>query len=82
MSRFETFKNPIPLNVLLIIGHITKAKVSSFALVGNISNCLCRETNNKAKVPFNMISYTIMAPFKYDESTINAPFERKERERY
>lgn len=51
MSRFEKFKNQIPLNHLLIKGHINKAKVSSFALVENISNCLSRETNNKTKVP-------------------------------
>ena len=36
MSRFEKFKNQIPLNHLLIKGHINKAKVSSFALVENI----------------------------------------------
>ena len=41
----KNLKKQTPSNLLLIKGHINKAKVSSFALVENISNSLCRETN-------------------------------------
>ena len=64
MSRFEKFKNQIPLNLLLIKGHITKAKVSSVAQVENISNCLCRE-NNITKRDKDWISYLSLNPDGY-----------------
>ena len=62
--------------------HITVHRDSIIVLAHFVHRAFDLEAPIKQdKVPFN-ISYTIMAPFKYDESTINAPFGREEREKY